>query len=235
MPARPPRCGPSRTPPISPSSVRPHQEPLVPTSRNLDEHPDDQDHPDLRELVRSNPGQGTFEEYRALKERIVARAPCDLLVFGVGRDSRVWVGANRGGRTVFVEHEPEWIARTREELPGVAIHPVRYDTRRLFGKRLLERRDRLFMEDLPESVMARNWDIIFVDSPQGVSWRRPGRMKSIYTASVLARRSTDVDVFVHDCHRDIENLYSERYLGPERLVRQEGTLRHFHLRPTLSV
>ena len=192
------------------------------------------DDEDIRELVAANPRQGTFEEYKALKDRIVERAPCDLLVFGVGKDSRLWLRANEGGRTEFVEHEPDWIARTREELPGIRIHQVTYGTRRTRWRRLLGMRDRLFLEDLPNSVLSADWDIIFVDSPQGASRRRPGRMKSIYTASVLAKRSTDVDVFVHDCDRKVERRYSDEFLGPERLVRQTRTLRHFHLRPTLE-
>lgn len=189
---------------------------------------------DLREFVRSNPGQGSFEEYRHLRETILRRAPCNLLVFGVGKDSRLWIDANAGGRTGFVEHEPEWIAKTREVLPGVVVHQVSYDTRRPQWRRLLRRQDRLFMEDLPDEVIATNWDVIFVDSPQGGSRRRPGRMKSIYTASVLARRSTDVDVLVHDCDRPLEQAYSDRFLGPERMVKQIRTLRHFHLRPSLA-
>ncbi len=189
---------------------------------------------DLRELVEGNPGQGSFEEYRHLRETIRRRAPCRLLIFGVGKDSTFWMQANEGGRTEFVEHEPEWIQRTRELLPGVVVHQVSYDTRRPQWKRLLRRQDRLFMEDLPNSVLATNWDVIFVDSPQGGSSKRPGRMKSIYTASVLARRGTDVDVLVHDCDRPVEAAYSDRFLGPERMVKQVRTLRHFHLRPTLA-
>lgn len=194
--------------------------------------PDDED---LRELVRSNPGQGSFEEYQYLRELIRRKAPCNLLVFGVGRDSKFWLDANPGGRTEFVEHEPEWIQRTREALPGVTVHQVTYDTVRTQWRRLLRRQDRLFMEDLPNTVLATAWDVIFVDSPQGGSRRRPGRMKSIYTAAVLARRGTDVDVLVHDCDRPVEQAYSDRFLGPERMQRQIRTLRHFHLRPTLDL
>jgi len=58
-------------------------------------------------------------------------------------------------------------------------------------------------------------------------------MKSIYTASVLARRSTDVDVLVHDCDRPVESTYAARYLGPERLVEQIDSLRHYRLRPPI--
>lgn len=162
-------------------------------------------------------------------------APGNVLVFGVGRDSRLWIDANAGGNTVFVEHESGWIAHAREAVPGIVVHQVRYGTRRSQWRRLLRRHDRLFMEDLPNSVLSTDWDVIFVDSPQGGSRRGPGRMKSIYTSAVLARRSTDVDVLVHDCHRVVEGTYSDRFLGPERLVRQVGSLRRFHLRPTLEL
>lgn len=189
---------------------------------------------DLRALVDDNPGQGTFEEYRHLRDAVRAAAPCRLLVFGVGKDSRFWLEANEGGTTVFVEHEPEWIRMTRELVPGADVVQVSYDTRRTQWRALMERRDVLFMEDLPNRILSMDWDVIFVDSPQGGSRKRPGRMKSIYTASVLARRSTDVQVLVHDCDREVEAAYSDRYLGPERLVTQVGRLRHYLLRPSLD-
>jgi glucuronoxylan 4-O-methyltransferase len=187
---------------------------------------------DLRDLVANNPGQGSLEEYQLLRNTIREKAPCNLLIFGVGKDSRFWVEANRGGHTVFVEHEPEWIQKTREMIPGVTIHQVTYGTKRPQWKRLLHRQDLLFMEDLPNEVLATNWDVIFVDSPQGGTKKRPGRMKSIYTASVLAKRSTDVHVLVHDCNRKVEQVYSDTYLGPERMLSQTRTLRHYFLRPT---
>ncbi|MEK9500886.1 hypothetical protein WI372_07850 [Gemmatimonadota bacterium DH-20] len=189
---------------------------------------------DLRDLVASNPGQGTFEEYRHLRNVIRAKAPARVLIFGVGRDSQYWLDANEGGTTVFVEHEPTWIGMTRDLIPGVDVVQVSYDTVRTQWKALLERRDLLFMDDLPDRILAENWDVIFVDSPQGGSRRRPGRMKSIYTASVLARRSTDVEVLVHDCHRPVEATYAHRYLGAERMVEQVAGLRHYRLRPPVG-
>lgn len=149
----------------------------------------------------------------------------------MGRDSGLWLDANEGGRTVFVEHMAEWIDLTREAVPGIEIIQVSYDTRRPQWRRIMERQDLLFMGDLPDDVLATNWDLIFVDSPQGGSRANPGRMQSIYTASVLARRSTEVEVLVHDCHREVESGYADRYLGKERMMEQAGSMRQYVLRP----
>lgn len=94
---------------------------------------------DLRRLVEENPGQGTFPEYRHLRDTIRPHAPCNLLVFGVGKDSTHWVEPNNGGHTVFLEHEVEWIRMTREQLPSsVSIHQVTYDIRRSRWRKVLQ-------------------------------------------------------------------------------------------------
>jgi glucuronoxylan 4-O-methyltransferase len=196
---------------------------------------------DIRSLVESNPGQGTFEEYAYILDAILAKGPCNLLIFGVGRDSHLWQRANEGGRTVFVEHEAEWIAETRRRLPGVEVIEVKYWTRRwqwplLIGLDRVGLDRLLSMRDLPESVMNQRWDVIFVDSPQGGHDQRPGRMQSIYTASVLARKSAPVDFLAHDCNRKVEAMFCDRFLRHETLVHAVRTLRHYHVgeraRPT---
>jgi uncharacterized protein (TIGR01627 family) len=85
------------------------------------------------------------------------------------------------------------------------------------------------MKDLPPEVERRPWDVILVDAPRGTRWYRAGRMKSIYTASALAEHEGTVDVFVHDCHRAVERAASDRFLRPERLVAQAGTMRHYRI------
>lgn len=188
-----------------------------------------QSYDEIRELLEHNPGQGSLEEYKAILDTIRARAPAKLLIFGVGKDSRIWFHANRGGRTVFVEHEPEWIAQTRAELPEAEIAQVSYRTRLWQWRLLLGLRGLLFMRDLPPAIVNERWDIIFVDSPQGGNWRRPGRMKSLYTAAILARRSRNVDLLAHDCDRRVERVYCDRYLGDQRLLREIRTLRHYRI------
>jgi hypothetical protein len=79
----------------------------------------------VRALVESNPGQATEEEYAAVRDAIMNRAPCNVLVFGFGLDAPLWLAANPEGRTTFLESDPGWLARAGALLPGVEIHPVR--------------------------------------------------------------------------------------------------------------
>lgn len=181
----------------------------------------------IRELVARNPGQGTFEEYKLVHDVVLARAPCDMLVFGVGRDSPLWLAANAGGTTVFLEDVPEWAAFARREVAGIVVHDVRYGTRRFLWPLLRRRPSLLRMRDLPPDVTGRAWDVVLVDAPRGTRWYKAGRMKSIHAASELAARGGRVDVFVHDCHRRVEAEAAEQFLGAERLVAQAGSMRHY--------
>lgn len=182
----------------------------------------------IRELVRENPGQATYEEYKLVHDVVTRRAPCNVLVFGVGRDSTLWLDANDGGTTVFLEDVAEWADFARKEVPGIEVHDVRYGTLRVFWHLLKHFEERLWMDDLPSSVDETAWDVIVVDAPRGTRWYRPGRMKSIYSASVLGRRSGG-DVFVHDTHRRVEREVSDRFLGAQRLAAQAGSMRHYRM------
>lgn len=184
----------------------------------------------IRALVRDNPGQATYDEYKLVHDVVVHRAPCNLLVFGVGRDSSLWLDANASGRTVFLEDVPQWAAFARDAVPGIEVHDVRYGTLRVFWPILKHFEERLLMDGLPVDVDEVDWDVILVDAPRGTRWYRPGRMMSIYTASVLGRRTTAAsDVFVHDCHRRVEREASDRFFGAERLAGEAGSMRHYRL------
>jgi hypothetical protein len=186
-------------------------------------------HDAIRELVERNPGQATFEEYRLVYDVLVDRAPCRMLVFGAGRDSELWLDANEGGTTVFLENARKWADFARQAIPGIVVHTVRYPTLRVLWPLLRRVESLLLMRDLPESVSSEQWDVILVDAPRGTRWYRPGRMMSVYTASVLARQPGSTDVFVHDCHRKVEGESSDQFLGQERLVGQAGSMRHYRL------
>jgi glucuronoxylan 4-O-methyltransferase len=180
----------------------------------------------IRALVESNPGQATFEEYKLLHDVILDRAPCSLLVFGVGRDSTLWLDANAGGTTVFLEDVEKWADFARGAVPGIVVYDVRYRWRRFLWTLLRRFEASLYMGGVPAEVLETCWDIILVDAPRGTRWHRPGRMTSVYTASILARRSGG-DVFVHDCHRKVERESSDQFLGDDHLVAQAGSMRHY--------
>lgn len=191
---------------------------------------------EIRELVRANPGQATYEEYKLVFDVVTRRAPCNFLIFGVGRDSTLWVGANPGGRTAFLEDVADWASLARETVPGIEVHDVRYGTLRALWPIYRHFEDRLWMDELPGDVETTAWDIVLVDAPRGTRWYRPGRMKSIYTAAVLGRRrgagepvDGRADVFVHDCHRRVEREAADRYLGTDRLVAEAGSMRHYRM------
>lgn len=182
-------------------------------------------------LVASNPGQATVEEYTIVYRVLAARVPCRMLVFGVGRDTPLWLDVNRGGTTVFLENVKQWADFSRQASPEATVYDVSYGWTRRFMWPLLKRMspDALLMRDLPPDVLETPWDVILVDAPRGTNWKAPGRMKSVYTASVLAAKS-GADVFVHDCHRAVERETADHFLGPKRFVAQAGSMRHYRFR-----
>lgn len=147
-------------------------------------------------------------------------------VFGLGNDSRFWSRINRGGNTVFIEDNKEWFEKAIRLDRKTRAYLVNYLTQRTQWQELLEHTDRLEMV-LANEVEREKWDVILVDGPNGWNDMNPGRMKSIYLSSRLAANSGDV--FVHDCHREVEQIYSDRFLRPENLKAEVGLLRHHHL------
>lgn len=151
-------------------------------------------------------------EIEAIIGAVEARPGGSFLVFGCGNDSRLWERVNRAGRTVFLEHHPEWAARVSETIAAKVV-PVSYWTRRTQWADLLDQPERLGM-NLPSTIRDHSWDVVFVDGPTGFDDDTPGRMQSIFEASRLV--SAGGMVFVHDCERPVEAAYSTVYLGSAR-------------------
>lgn len=179
----------------------------------------------IRELVERNPGQATFEEYKIVYDVVMRRAPCNVLVFGVGRDSPLWIDGNQGGRTVFLEDVSAWAAYAREHVDQIEVHDVRYWTRRFMWNVLRYVPSLLRMKDLPTSVENTAWDVVLVDAPRGTRWYRRGRMMSVHTAAQLT--PPGADIFVHDCHRRVERACADHFLDRSNLVEQAGSMRHY--------
>lgn len=163
-------------------------------------------------------------EIQRISRVIRRRRPCSLLVFGLGNDSTYWRRLNRGGRTVFLEDDRAWMNRLTARDPELEAFFVEYGTFLSQWRELLHDPSRLQMY-LPTAILDREWDVLLVDAPKGLKESSPGRMKSIFIASVL--RAPDADVFVHDCNRQVESSYAARYLGNEQLKEKAGRLNHY--------
>lgn len=166
----------------------------------------------------------------AIAQKIEEQAPCRVLIFGVGHDSLFWHRLNRNGRTVFLEDDEGWLRKVTAKVKNLQAYAVGYDTEQKDWQRYLGNPALLVM-DLPLPVTERPWDLILVDGPAGWCDNAPGRMKSIYLAHQLVKPGGDV--FVHDCEREVEEAFCERFLGRENLIREiaapQGLLRHYRI------
>lgn len=156
--------------------------------------------------VARTPGQMTAEQYFRVAVEILQRAPCRLLIFGGGRDTQLWVRANRGGRTLVLEDNPEW--RSVAGNAGAEVLSIRYTTRTADG--FLTRCPAA--EGVPTAVDSASWDVVLVDGPAGWNSQSPGRQQSILLASRAV--ASDGVVFLHDAQRDMERRSAESYLKP---------------------
>jgi len=140
--------------------------------------------------VRSGIYQLSDIEYGILLGVVLARAPARVLVFGLGADSELWLWANRGGRTVFLEDRAEWV----KAVAGAECYIVSYPG-----------------FELPQTLSGIAWDVIFVDGPMGWRPEHPGRRESIRAASKLAGAGSWI--FIHDYDRANERACCDEYLG----------------------
>lgn len=186
---------------------------------------------EIARLVRSNPGQCTEREYSYIWTLIRKSAPSNILIFGIGRDSSLWLAANPGGRTVFLEDDERWIREVWPTIPSADIRPIQYGTRLYLWPLLYLMpplmRPRRFIEHLRHI----EWDVIVVDAPAGYDRWTPGRMLSIRAAALLAEGSGTTDVLVHDVDRRAERTFSRRFLRPANLVTTFDRLAHFRVGP----
>ena len=67
---------------------------------------------------------------------------------------------------------------------------------------------------LPDNIAKRSWDVVLVDGPTGGADSDPGRMQAIHMASELV--APGGCVAVHDCDRELETAYAEKYFGALR-------------------
>lgn len=178
-------------------------------------------------LVEQDGNQLSSAEYRYVATRMAELAGCNVLVFGAGNDSALWLHANRGGRTVFLESSFHWTQRVKLKHPEADVRAVSYGTRQSEWQDLLRGPASALYLALPADICDTVWDVIFVDAPAGYNASCPGRMKSIATAAMLARRGGRSHVIVHDCDRMVEQRYCDAFFSPADLLRAFERTRHY--------
>ena len=185
----------------------------------------------MESLRRGLAIQLTAGQLLAVNQSLLSKPQCRFLVFGLGNDSILWQTANRNGRTVFLEDNPAWLDSSRRAFPTLESYLLTYPTKLYQWRELLHDPTRLRLA-LPPSIADTRWDVVLVDGPAGWRSDAPGRMCSIYAASVLA--ADDADLFVHDCEREVEAAYCDAYLKADNLVEEVGAvravMRHYRLR-----
>ena len=159
-------------------------------------------------------GQMSPGQYFRVVMELLERGPCNLLVFGAGRDTELYVRANAGGRTAVLERHAAWIDQVRHL--DCQIVPVTYTTR--LGDGPLEHCP--LPGGLPAWLLEEKWDVILIDAPEGNRGDTPGRQQSIFLASQLARPGATI--FLHDYDRPAEQALAGRYLKP--LDERHGSL-----------
>jgi hypothetical protein len=171
----------------------------------------------LNELVaKVRDTQMTRVEYKFISDTIYSIESPNVLVFGTGYDSNLWIASNRGGKTVFLEPDLIWVNHSKEQNSDVDVRHIKYTTHPNEALTLFfEYEETGIFPKIPkldDDVLNTSWDIIFIDSPVGAV---NGRMTSIFLASQLSDKiEKDVHVFLHDSQRHIEALYGKLFLAP---------------------
>jgi hypothetical protein len=165
------------------------------------------------------------ESLKRVADAVRPQPAAKFLVFGVGNDSALWFFMNYRGRTVFLEDNWGWLNQIRVRYPYLTIEQVTYSSHRGSWRRLLGDDEALRME-LPAHVLEEDWDVILVDAPSGVADSSPGRMESIYMAAQMLAEGGRC--FIHDCHREVETAYADKYFGEEG-YRTHGLMREYEV------
>ncbi|KAJ4729473.1 Glucuronoxylan 4-o-methyltransferase 1-like protein [Melia azedarach] len=196
--------------------------------------------------------QLTLPEIRSLFDVLLSAAPCNFLVFGLGHDSLMWAALNPRGTTFFLEEDPKLVHKILARAPALRVYTVTYRTQLYEADHLLSsykteieclpphvylqgnNKCRLALNELPDDVYNREWDVIFIDAPRGYYAEAPGRMATIFTAAVMGRTRKKrgvTHVFLHDVDRKVEKMYAEEFLCNKYLVKSVGKLWHFRIPP----
>ncbi|KAL5552610.1 hypothetical protein UlMin_040011 [Ulmus minor] len=200
--------------------------------------------------------QQSLGEVNVSFEVLKSRSPCNFLVFGLGFDSLMWNSLNPRGTTLFLEEDPKWVQTVLQTAPMLRAHTVKYRTQLREADNLLRSwrsvaecspsdavlrgntACKLALDNLPDEIYEREWDLIMIDAPRGYFPEAPGRMAAIFSAAVMARNrrgSGVTHVFLHDVDRKVEKTFAREFLCRKYLVKAVGRLWHFEIPSAANV
>ncbi|CAN6380972.1 unnamed protein product [Urochloa humidicola] len=200
------------------------------------------------------PPRLTEAEAGAAARALAARAPCNLLVLGLGPAAALWAALNHGGRTLFLDlgggDAGERIAAARAAHPAGAgeldAHPVAFPAAATItdddlitlrnssdcaaaaaGPLSPEVVERAACALAPRGLPAAFYEAEWDVIMVDAAVPPPG---AIYTAAVAARArrpGTTTDVVVHGVDGAAEENFARAFLCEEYVKEEAGRLRHF--------
>ncbi|TKW00030.1 hypothetical protein SEVIR_8G082500v4 [Setaria viridis] len=195
----------------------------------------------------------TEAEAGAAARVLAARTPCNLLVFGLGPASALWVALNHGGRTLFLEADAGRIAAARAAHPAgvddlqahtVAYHDQHAAQTTVSDDLLLLRNSSdcagasppkpLSPDDVERSacpLAPRGLPAAFYEAEWDVIVVEAPAPGAVYTAGVAARArrpgAGETDVLVHGVDGAAEESFARAFLCEGYIKEEAGRLRHF--------
>ena len=177
---------------------------------------------DYKDLVlKYGNGLMSKTQYESIAETLQPLCPCNLLVFGLGEDSNLWHNLNMDGNTVFLEDDEGWISKFKDY--SFNVQHVQYHTyvKDFWPPDPTKINEESIKLDLPQTILDKKWDFIIVDAPLGHQPPRPfngpGRVSSIYTASLLIKENGIV--VIDDYKRPVEKTFSNFYFGTDNILK----------------
>ena len=171
----------------------------------------------LTDLLRQNYNPATqmsLGQSMVIASAIRSSGPgANVLIFGCGNDSGLWLSSNEAGYTMFVEDNPAWAKRTRRANPDMNIREISYGPVSVETSLPVDEAA-LSQNALPAFLRERKWDVILIDAPAGSAPDKPGRALPIYWSSLIASDTTHV--FIDDYTRELERTYGDHFFRSRR-------------------
>jgi len=161
-------------------------------------------------------------QYEAVGKLVCLKRSCNMLVWGCGADSDLWRVLNAGGRTLFIENDPRWAAKSRAH--GCEVLDYSYPS--VKGEPVPD-------IPLPGPVGETAWDLVLIDGPPGSKPQQPGRELPIrWTSRLIDKTGQRPIIALHDHERPWERHCADRYLGrPDWIVGGRGEMAFWNLTP----